>query len=365
MKKAVIIVLLLFLGIALYLTSMFAQFLFDNGTGFLANLDLGNIIEREVTNQRVVEEESAVIEVVENTSASVVSIVERSVVFDFFSGPEMQEGTIGTGFAVSGTRIVTNRHVVDSANATYLVVDNDGNEYEVEEIIRDDFNDLAIIDLKSGNFTPMELGDADSIKVGQTVIAIGNALGRFTNSVTKGVISGIGRGITAGSSYGNYQRLDNVLQTDAALNPGNSGGPLLNLSGQVIGVNVATGQGSENIGFAIPVNALADFIRNVEDGTVNQRAFLGVSYQMVDRRVAGLRDLVEGAFVQEVVSGSPAADAGIRVGDIIIKIGDEELTVANDLRSVVVRLKPGDKVPIAIWRAGDTLEVEATLTSAE
>lgn len=365
MKKVVIIVLLLFLGIALYLTSMFAQFLLENGTDALRNFDLGKIVEREVTNQRVVEEESAVIEVVENTSASVVSIVERSVVFDFFSGPEMQEGTIGTGFAVSATRIVTNRHVVDTTNATYLVVDNDGNEYEVEEIIRDDFNDLAIINLKSGNFTPLELGDADSVKVGQTVIAIGNALGRFTNSVTKGVISGIGRGITAGSSFGRYQRLDNVLQTDAALNPGNSGGPLLNLSGQVIGVNVATGQGSENIGFAIPIDALRDFITSVEDGTVNQRAFLGVSYQMIDRRVAGLRDLVEGAFVQEVVSGSPAADAGIRVGDIITKIGDETLTVANDLRSVVVRLKPGDKVKIAVWRTGNTLEVETTLTSAE
>jgi len=365
MKKVIIIILLVLLGIALYFTSILAPILLEKGTVSLKDLDFGEITERVVTNQRVVEEESAVIEVVEQTSASVVSIVERSVVFDFFSGPEMQEGTIGTGFAVSSTRIVTNRHVVDSTNATYLVVDNDGNEYEVEEIIRDDFNDLAIIELKSGEFTPLELGATDSVKVGQTVIAIGNALGRFTNSVTKGVISGIGRGITAGSSYGNYQRLDNVLQTDAALNPGNSGGPLLNLSGQVIGVNVATGQGSENIGFAIPIDALSDFISNVEDGTVNQRAFLGVSYQMVDRRVAGLRDLVEGAFVQEVVSASPAADAGIRVGDIITKIGEEDLTVANDLRSVVVRLKPGDTVKIALWRAGDTLEVDATLTSAE
>ncbi len=365
MKKILIILLVLILGVALYATSIILNTITSEGPDLFSNFDLGSITERVVTNQRVVNEESAVIEVVEKAGPSVVSIVERSVVYDFFFGPETQEGTIGTGFAVTPTRIVTNRHVVDSSNSTFLVVDNDGNEYEIDTITRDDLNDLAVIDLKTGNFKPLELGESDGLKVGQSVVAIGNALGQFTNSVTKGVVSGIGRGITASSGFGSYQRLDNVIQTDAALNPGNSGGPLLNLGGQVIGVNVATGQGSENIGFSIPVNALKSFIEDIEDGTTARRGYLGVSYQMVDRRVAGLRDLVEGAFVQEVISGSPASNAGIRQGDIITKIGDEELTVANDLRSVIVQFEPGDKVKILLWRSGDTQEIEVTLAEAE
>ncbi len=361
-KPIVIAILIVGVGGALFLTTQILTAFVE--TGGFTNL-LPNLRETIVTRQQVVEEESAVISLVENASGSVLSVVERSVVFDLFDGPSLSEGTIGTGFAVASDKIITNRHVVNSTNVSYMIVDNDGNEFEVVNILRDDFNDLALIEVKDGNFTPLTLGDSDMIKVGQTVVAIGNALGRFTNTVTKGVISGIGRGITAGSSFGSYQQLDNVIQTDAALNPGNSGGPLFNLSGEVIGVNVAVGQGSENIGFAIPVNAAKDLISDIENGVVRTRGYLGVRYQMIDERVANLRDLVEGAFIEEVIADSPAAKDGLQAGDIVTAINDTPLTVANDLRSVIIKHKAGETVTLHVWRVGEELDISVELEAAE
>lgn len=361
--KSIIVAILVFsVGVALFVTMVVLTAFVETGgfTGLWSNLR-----ETVITRQEVIEEESAVISLVEDASGSVLSVVERSVVFDLFSGPSLSEGTIGTGFAVAPDRVITNRHVVDSPNATYLIVDNDGNEFEVVNIVRDDFNDLALIEVKDGSFTPLVLGDSDSIKAGQTVVAIGNALGRFTNTVTKGVISGIGRGITASSGFGSYQRLDNVIQTDAALNPGNSGGPLFNLSGEVIAVNVAVGQGSENIGFAIPINAAKDLISDIENGVARTRGYLGVRYQMIDERLANLRDLVEGAFIEEVIADSPAAKSGVRAGDIVTAINDTPLTIANDLRSVIIKHKAGETVTLHVWRVGQELDMNVELEAAE
>src|SRR3989344_1783688 len=232
--------------------------------GLLSSKNLAPITNNLQT-RTVVSEENAVISVVENTSQSVVAIgISQRVVnpFDPFAIPKTQDSTIGTGFVVSDKGIiVTNKHVVSQAGGTYSVVTKDNQKFEVKKIYRDPILDLAIVQIDASDLKPLELGDSAQLKVGQTAIAIGNALGRFTNSVTTGVISGLGRKVIAGDPFGaSRESLDDLIQTDAAINPGNSGGPLLNSAGQVIGVNVATTEGAQNIGFAIPINSVKSIV---------------------------------------------------------------------------------------------------------
>jgi len=212
---------------------------------------------KTVISRQLIEEESTTIDVVEKVSPAVVSIVIKTIDFDLFSGPSIRESGIGTGFIVDANGlIVTNTHVVDDSRGEYSVVLKDGITYEVDKIHLDPISDLAIIEIMGRNLPTVELGDSDSLKVGQKAIAIGNALGRFQNTVTVGVISGIGRQVAAGGFGVRTTFQENAIQTDAALNPGNSGGPLLNSAGQVIGINVATTAGADNISFSIPVNTL-------------------------------------------------------------------------------------------------------------
>lgn len=177
-------------------------------------------------------------------------------------GSSQSEQNIGSGFIVKANGvIVTNKHVVSDENASYSIITNDNKEYSVKRIYRDPSNDLAILQVDVSNLKPLKLGESSNLKLGQTVIAIGTPLGEFTNTVTTGVISGLGRGITAGSVYEGYvEKLDDVIQTDAAINPGNSGGPLLNSSGEVIGINTAVAQQGQNIGFAIPVDVINNLL---------------------------------------------------------------------------------------------------------
>lgn len=331
------------------------------GLDVVSKFDFSNKIEK---TQTVVEEESAVIDVVEKASPSVVSVLEKSVVYDFFRGPVSQEASIGTGFVIEKDTIVTNRHVVADTKASYTVVNNDGNRYPVLQVSRDPLNDLAILKIENGNFPVLTMGDSDVIKVGQTVIAIGNALGRFANTVTKGVVSGIGRGITASSGLGQYQQIEDVIQTDAALNPGNSGGPLLNLSGQVIGVNVAIGQGTENIGFAIPVNYVKELYANFKEGKLVSRSYLGVYHITITKGIAKEQNLPEGAFVRDVVLGSAADEAGVKPNDIITAIGETKITQENTLGKVILQHKVGDKVALTVWRNEKIMTLIATLKEA-
>lgn len=326
-----------------------------------------------VTRQTVVEEESAVVEVVEKASPAVVSIVARQVTFSPFTGPSNEDSGIGTGFIVEPNGLVlTNRHVVSSSNARYRVVLKDGTDYEVKEIHRDPFVDLAILKIdpppaRGGSVADLptvELGDSTDLKVGQTAIAIGNALGRFTNTVTVGVISGIGRGVTASSGMGQSEVLDDVIQTDAALNPGNSGGPLLNLSGQVIGINVATTEGAENIGFSIPIDAVKPILSEFKARGRIVRPFLGVEYVIITEDLSVLRKLPQGAFIQRVVSGTPAEAAGLKAGDIITKVDGEESSESHTLAEVIRSHKVGDTFKLTIDRNGQILDLTATLGEA-
>lgn len=332
-----------------------------------------------VTQQRVLTEESVVIEVAEEVSPSVVTVglTKTQQVIDFFQGDpfslfrqpttreEKIEQDIGSGFIIDKSGlVVTNKHVVSDSQASYRIITKDGEEYEVKKIYRDPTNDLAILKIDdSGGLKPIELGESDDLKVGQFVIAIGTALGEFRHTVTTGVISGLGRGITAGSPFESYvEQLDNVIQTDAAINPGNSGGPLLNSGGQVIGVNVAVVAQGENIGFAIPINTAREVIENFNKTGQFARPFLGVRYRMISQELALLNEIPQGAYVVEIIVDSPAEKAGIKAGDIIIKFDDQAVRKEDGgLAKLISTKKIGDKIELTIWRDGEEIELKIKL----
>ncbi|OGD87161.1 hypothetical protein A2870_03345 [Candidatus Curtissbacteria bacterium RIFCSPHIGHO2_01_FULL_41_11] len=341
---------------------------------FLGKLPAGGTIDRISEKQRIVDEESDVIDVVERVSPSVVSIaIENRQIFDPFGfGQESgsKESGIGTGFVVSGEGLIlTNKHVVSDRSEKYIAIlkGSDGSEkkYDVKKIDLDPFNDLALVQIDERDLTPLELGDSDHLKVGQRVIAIGNALGRFENTVTTGVVSGLGRGVAPiDPTTGIAERLDDLIQTDAAINPGNSGGPLVNSGGQVIGINSAVAN-AQNIGFAIKINIAKQLIEDFQkSGGKITRPQLGVRYTHVSRDVAILNSVPEGEYVREVVKGSAADSAGVKVGDIITNLDDQKLTDENSLAKVIRSKKVGDQLKVRVWRDGKTIDLVATLLEA-
>lgn len=316
---------------------------------------------RKITT--LVEEESAIINVVEKASPSVVSILVQTVDYDFFSGPSLSEQGIGTGFIVDPSGIiVTNSHVVSDPNGEYSVVLRDGTTYEVEDIHLDRLSDLALLEVTARDLPALELADSDALQVGQIAIAIGNALGKFQNTVTQGIVSGVSREIVASAGFGGDATLyDEVIQTDAALNPGNSGGPLLNIAGQVIGINVATTPAADNISFAIPSNTLRPILAAfLEKGRII-RPFLGVSYRIITEEIATLRDLPQGAYISSVSRGSPADEAGLERGDIIIRLEGQKINSENSLAKVINGFSVGETVELNVDRDGEELTLYATL----
>lgn len=334
-----------------------------------------NILENNKISQtqKVVDEESVVIDVVEKVSPSVVSVaVENKQTIDFFGLPQRGNGEagIGTGFVVSEDGLImTNRHVVSQTGEKYIAIisDNSGNvkKYPIVEINRDPFNDLAIVKVDASDLKPLELGDSDHLRVGQKVVAIGNALGRFENTVTTGVVSGLSRGVNPlDPSTGAAERLDDLIQTDAAINPGNSGGPLVNTAGQVIGINTAVAT-AENIGFALKINVakqlLSDF--NSSGGKIS-KPFLGIRYTHISQDVAILNEVPQGELVREVVDSSAAEKAGIKVGDIITEFESQKLTEENQLTNSIRSKKVGDNVKVKIYRDKQFKDLDVTLGEA-
>lgn len=322
--------------------------------------------------KEVVDEESVVTKVVEKANLSVVtvSVVRTQAIFNplgnlFYNldiaSTKRVEQDIGTGFVIDKSGlIVTNKHVVADTNAKYKVILGKEEESEVVNIYRDPVNDLAILKINKNGLVPVEMGDSDELKVGQTVIAIGTALGEFRSTVTKGVISGLGRGIMAGGSLVGLEKIDNVIQTDAAINPGNSGGPLFDSSGKVIGVNVAVSQSGQNIGFALPINIVKESIEIFGSTGQFERPYLGISYAMITKESAILNEVPAGAYVQNVVVDSPADKSGIKVGDIVVevdgkKIDDNEIVLAT----YVNKKKIGEEVKLTVWR--DKKEISITV----
>ncbi len=338
----------------------------------LPQLSNSPIIQNNQT-RTVVQEEDAVISAVEKTSSSVVAIGLTQRVINPFNpvnqgANNQQNQTIGTGFVVDQGKglLVTNRHVVSDTTVKYSVVTKDGKKLDIQKIYRDPNIDIAIVQVSGVGIPPaIELGDSAKLKVGQIAIAIGNALGRFDNTVTTGVVSGIGRAVTAGDPFsGQTEQLDNLVQTDAAINPGNSGGPLLNSSGQVIGVNVATTEGAQNIGFAVPINSVKSLVVEFSANGTISRAFLGVRYRLITRDLALLNAVPQGAYIQEIVASSPAEKAGIKPGDIITKIDGQAISSNTKISEVVQSKKVGQTVSLEIWTDSQTKTVTATLAEA-
>lgn len=373
----------------------------QTGVPFINN---NNSASDSHVTERVVEleEESATIDVVQNTTPAVVSIVAtkalpqyrsgvyRSPLDDFFGFPgfdfffpqydqspqgetQEQQVSAGTGFIVSDEGlIITNRHVVDDTDASYTVILNDGDEFEATVLARDQILDIAVvkINLDGKDVHSLSLGDSDSLHIGQTVIAIGNALGEFSNTVTKGVVSGMGRTITAGGGQ-SASVIEEAIQTDAAINPGNSGGPLLDLHGNVIGVNTAISSSGQSIGFAIPINEAKRVISSVEEHGRIVRPFLGVRYLLLNESIAQKNnlDITEGALVVRgetreelaVMPGSPADRAGIEENDIITHVDGKKIETGTSLARLLAEYLPGDTITLTVLHDGETKDIQVTL----
>lgn len=279
----------------------------------------------------------------------------------------------GSGFIVHPDGLVlTNKHVVFDPEAEYTVITIDEKEYTGRVVSRDPINDIAVLKINAKNLPTVRLGNSGKIELGQTVIAIGNALGLFTNTVSKGIISGLARKISASLGQGGQtENLRDVIQTDVAINQGNSGGPLIDLNGEVVGINTAIIFGAQNIGFAIPINwAKADLEDIIKFGRI-VRPFIGLRYVMlnkslqekytlpVDYGALVIKDHVPGT--QAVVAGSPADKAGIKENDIVLEINGVKLTEKNELADVIQTAKVGDEIEMTVLRKDKTTKVRTTL----
>jgi len=346
--------------------------------------------------------EQAIIDAVKSASPSVVSIIisknlpvyEQQWInpfpddpfFNFQIPQQVQKGTqqqevgAGSGFIVSSDGLVlTNKHVVSDKKADYTVLTNDGQKYSAKVLALDPVQDLAVIKIQNPStnsgqvqtFLAIKLGDSSGIQIGQGAIAIGNALGQFSNTVSVGIVSGLQRTISASDQGGGFsETLEGIIQTDAAINAGNSGGPLLNLKGEVIGINTAMAQGAENIGFAIPINIAKRDIEQVIKTNKIVYPFLGVRYALVDDIIKqkynlsvdyGVLVLKGSKGEPAVISGSAADKAGVKAKDVILEFNGEKITTNSKMSEIIRKYNPEDKVTLKILRNGQEINVEATL----
>lgn len=338
-------------------------------------------------------EENVVPDLVEQNLPGVVSIViSRDVpkVRSFYGSPfglpffspfgsqpestETERKKVGSGsgfFVSSDGLIVTNKHVVSDERAEYTVILGDKSEHTATVLARDPSNDIAIIKIEGTNFPALRLGDSDRIRVGETIIVIGNPLGEFENSVSRGIVSGLKRNLNAGSGQGDSERLSDIIQVDAAINPGNSGGPLFNLSGEVIGVNVAMARGAENIGFSLPVNQVKRIVEQVRTTGKLSFPYLGVRSLTLNDELKQKTELPfnYGALVLRgdtltdfaVVPGSPADKAGIVENDIILELNGEKVDENHGLIYYMGRYAVGETITLKVWHKGETKEVKVQL----
>lgn len=315
--------------------------------------------------------EGSIADISAKISGSVVSIVTSSATNNLFDNTYTSTAA-GTGLIVSSDGyVLTNKHVVKGANKIAVVL-NDGTKYEnVSIVATDPFNDIAFLKLENvDNLKAAKLGDSKTISAGQQVIAIGNALGQYQNTITAGIISGTGRTlIAANSSDGSTEKLTDMIQTDAAINSGNSGGPLVNAAGEVIGINTATSQTAENVGFAIPISAVKGMLSSLIETGKAERSYLGVYNVQITPEIAKNNNLPvsSGAYIQNsgsfsaVVSNSPAARAGLKDGDIIVTVNGAKVGINGSLTNLIAEYKPGDTVQLGVIRGDQEGTINVTL----
>lgn len=300
--------------------------------------------------------ETVVTKVVEETSNSVVGI-------GVIGGTESADRIVGSGFIVSSAGlIVTNQHVVSfgQENNFFVVIGKDSEQIKVEKIYRDEINDIALVQVNKKDLKAIPLGDSSKLKVGQTAIAIGNPLGSFSNTVTVGSISALNREVEVSTDVFRFssQTHFDVIQTDAAINPGNSGGPLINSNGEVIGVNFATISGADNMSFALPINLIKRRIEELNEYGNFRLPFLGVEYQQ--RLVFYKNEGIIGAVVTNVVPGSPASEAGLVRGDVIVQFNGKPLE-DESLLNLIQRSKIGEEVELLVLRDSGTVTLKAKI----
>lgn len=356
---------------------------------FFAGLGAGRVTE---VKQYVASTsyEQQVIDTVKKASPSVVSVVitkdvpvlekyyQQSGPFAFSFPQYRQKGTEkkevggGSGFvATEDGYIITNQHVVSESDAEYTVILSDGTKYPAKVVAKDDLNDIAVLKIEAKNLSVLQFANSDNLQVGQTVLAIGNPLLEFKNSVSVGVISGLSRSIVAGGKFGGgTEQLEGVIQTDAAINPGNSGGPLLNLNGEIVGMNVAMAS-AENIGFALPANLIESVVQSVKEHGKIIKPYLGIRYTPITKELKEKNKLsvdygvlvLRGEKPEDlaVIPGSPADKAGIVENDIVLEIDGEKLSDDVSVARIVASKKVGDELKLKILHKGEEKEVNVVL----
>lgn len=368
MKKYLIISLIFLIGVGA------ALFVFNTNSG----------ITKVIADTLRLDDQEATIRAINKVMPAVVNIIiidqQSSININLNTGEQtkttakVQKGS-GTGFIISSDGLIlTNKHVVSAGNektADYKVILNSGKQYYAQLIGKDPINDLAVLRIFDKNLPYVQLGDSDKLQIGSTVIAIGNVLGRYQNSATKGIVSGLGRNIEASDQSNNLsETLDNVIQTDADINLGNSGGPLVDLDGNVVGINVAIDQAGSSIGFAIPINDAKSVIKSVREIGRIVRPRLGIRYHMLTPEIAVAYKLAKdtGAWISidetggpAVLAGSPADKAGLIPGDIIMEINGIKLEGKTTLISLIQKYKPGDKIGLRVFRDGKIIVLTTVL----
>lgn len=317
-------------------------------------------------------EETSIAGIVSKVTPAVVSIISSTYSTSYW-GYSQESQAAGTGMIVTEDGyVLTNKHVIDGARDVKIITDSGDTYDDVTIVGTDPLNDVAYLKInKAENLPTIALGDSKTIAVGQPVLAIGNALGAYQNSVTQGIVGGTGRSVDAGDSNGNnIEHLTDMIQTDAAINPGNSGGPLVNAAGEVIGINTAVSSDANGIGFAIPISATKGMLNSIIQNHKAERAYLGLTYLTITADVAKAYDLPvnQGAYISTedgrqsaIAAGGPADKAGIKNGDIITKVGKIEVGCAGSISTLVGEYKAGDTIQLTVLRNGKEQVINVTL----